>query len=597
MALQSNIQFFIGGSCIHAFKELSLHQEIDAHHILTLMCRRDVLERISNEPEDESKDLLGQTIQLSVSSLNAIHGYEDLRFNGIVTEIKSTKGFLNQTGDLIVITANSNSILTDDGPHYASYSDVDLVSILNTVFQKYDRSKLSTIIKPQLTSPLHYSVQNGESSYQYASRLAAQYGEWFYYDGEELIFGKPQYTDEVSLTYGVDLQEFSRNLRPISNSYTFFTNDYLTDDQHEMATAEVNSGMNGYNGFASNKSKEMYPHKTNVFLNTYNDLQVKQRLDTLVGQQKKAEEVKQVLISGKSDNPGVSLGAVVKILGSEGDQGKFRITKVKHTATENGTYVNHFEGVSIEQDVYPKTNITSHPVSTNQIAIVTNNADPDGLSRIQVQFYWQKPLGEYTPWLRVMTPHSGGEKGFHFIPEIGEEVLIGFEGGNAERPFVLGTMYNGSANSKSWNTDKNDVKAIRTRSGHTLEFNDTKGGEFITITDKNQNIINIDTANNNITITALEKMTFNAKNMELNVAENMDINVGKDKTERIAKNHHVNTSNSIEFVSQTKSVNVNLAYVQSAGSTSLLSVAGDLTMHAKGVSTLQGNADVKISKG
>ncbi|GAA4107048.1 phage baseplate assembly protein V [Aquimarina addita] len=598
MALQSNIQIYIGGSLIGAFKELTLDQEIDMHHNLRLVCRRDVLERISKNSEDESKDLLGQTIQVSVSSLKAVSGYAELKFNGIVTEVKSTKGFLNQTGDLIVITANSNSILTDDGPHYASYSDVDLVSILNTVFQKYDRSKLSTVIQPKLSSSLHYSVQNGESSYGYASRLASQYGEWFYYDGEELIFGKPQNTDEVSLTYGVDLQEFSRNLRPISNSYSFFTNDYLTDDQHEMATTDVSGGaMNGYNGFASRKSQEMYPHKTNVFLNTYNDAQVKQRLDTLVEEQKKAAEVQQVLISGKSDNPGVSLGRIVKIQGGEGDQGKFRITKVKHAATENGKYVNQFEGVSIEQDVYPKTNIMAHPSSTNQIAVVTDNADPEGMSRIQVQFQWQKPLGEYTPWLRVMTPHSGGEKGFHFIPEIGEEVLIGFEGGNAERPFVLGAMYNGNANSKSWNTDKNDVKAIRTRSGHTIELNDTKGGEFITITDKNQNFINIDTANNNITITALEKMTFNAKNMELNVEENLDINVGNDKTERIAKNHQVHTSNSIEFASQTKSVNVNLSYVQSAGSASLVTLAGDLTMHAKGVSTLQGNADVKISKG
>ncbi|GAA4107073.1 phage baseplate assembly protein V [Aquimarina addita] len=552
MALQSNIQIYIGGSLIGAFKELTLDQEIDMHHNLRLVCRRDVLERISKNSEDESKDLLGQTIQVSVSSLKAVSGYAELKFNGIVTEVKSTKGFLNQTGDLIVITANSNSILTDDGPHYASYSDVDLVSILNTVFQKYDRSKLSTVIQPKLSSSLHYSVQNGESSYGYASRLASQYGEWFYYDGEELIFGKPQNTDEVSLTYGVDLQEFSRNLRPISNSYSFFTNDYLTDDQHEMATTDVSGGaMNGYNGFASRKSQEMYPHKTNVFLNTYNDAQVKQRLDTLVEEQKKAAEVQQVLISGKSDNPGVSLGRIVKIQGGEGDQGKFRITKVKHAATENGKYVNQFEGVSIEQDVYPKTNIMAHPSSTNQIAVVTDNADPEGMSRIQVQFQWQKPLGEYTPWLRVMTPHSGGEKGFHFIPEIGEEVLIGFEGGNAERPFVLGAMYNGSANSKSWNTDKNDVKAIRTRSGHTIELNDTKGGEFITITDKNQNFINIDTANNNITITALETMTLNAKNIKIRAKENIDISAGKDMNENIAQQHTVMAKNQSTIIKET----------------------------------------------
>jgi len=247
--------------------------------------------------------------------------------------------------------------------------------------------------------------------------------------------------------------------------------------------------------------------------------------------------------------------------------------------------------------VYPNTNILTTPKSETQVATVTDNADPEGIGRIKVQLDWQKPLGVYTPWLRVMTPHSGGDKGFHFIPEVGEEVLIGFEGGNAERPFVLGALYNGEANPATWKTDKNNVKAIRTRSGHTIELNDTDKGEFIKIIDKNENLIHIDTANNNITITALEKMTLNSKNMEINVDENLDINVGNDKTEQISKTHKISTSKSIEFASQTKSVNVNLAYMQSAGSTSLLSVAGDLTMHAKGVSTLQGNSDVKISKG
>jgi len=76
---------------------------------------------------------------------------------------------------------------------------------------------------------------------------------------------------------------------------------------------------------------------------------------------------------------------------------------------------------------------------------------------------------------------------------------------NAERPFVLGALYNGEANPAAWKTDKNNVKAIRTRSGHTIELNDTDKGEFIKITDKNENLIHIDTATNNITITALEK--------------------------------------------------------------------------------------------
>ncbi|MFD0864184.1 phage baseplate assembly protein V, partial [Sungkyunkwania multivorans] len=143
----------------------------------------------------------------------------------------------------------------------------------------------------------------------------------------------------------------------------------------------------------------------------------------------------------------------------------------------------------------------------------------------------------------VLTPHAGGEKGFHFIPEVGEEVLVGFEGGNAERPYILGALYNGGANPSPWKTDQNDVKAIRTRSGHTIELNDTKGSEYIEITDTNKNVIRIDTANNDIMISAGENMTFNAKNMQINVEENLDITVGKNKTESITDDHIVMANN------------------------------------------------------
>ena len=67
-------------------------------------------------------------------------------------------------------------------------------------------------------------------------------------------------------------------------------------------------------------------------------------------------------------------------------------------------------------------------------------------------------MGQNTPWIRVVTPHGGGDKGFHFIPEIGEEVLIGFEGGNAERPYMLGSLYNGTAAASSFRSRNNDLK-------------------------------------------------------------------------------------------------------------------------------------------
>ncbi|KAA1245323.1 type VI secretion system Vgr family protein [Aquimarina sp. RZ0] len=553
MALQSNTQIFIGGAAIHAYKQLVLHQEIDAHHILELVCRMDVLENSTGDIASQTKNYLGQIITVQISSLGALTGYKDFEFKGVVTSVNSTKGFHQQQGDLVTIKAHSSSIIADDGPNYNSYNDVDLTTILDETFKKYDQSKLQTIFNPVGTQTIHYSVQHKESAFEYARRLAAQYSEWFYYDGSSLVFGKPEDEEEVLLTYGHDLQEFSLDLKPSSTNYNYFTNDYLTDGQHQKATRQVSTGINGHNGFISNKSDEIFPNETKVYLNSYIDSSLKQRLDTQVEQQKKAEEIKQVIFKGSSDNPGVKIGQVVKIQGDGAAYGSFRITSITHTNTENGKYQNKFEGVTADLDVYPNTDLMAFPKSETQVAIVKENSDTEGLGRIRVQFPWQKEKGEMTPWLRIVTPHAGGEKGFHFIPEIGEEVLVGFEGGNAERPYILGTLYNGSANPSGWNTDKNNIKAIRTRSGHTVELNDTKGGEFITITDKNSNSIHIDTATNNITISAGETMTFTAKNIKIKADENIDMVAGKDFTKSISENYNVMTKNNTIIVEENLS--------------------------------------------
>ena len=117
--------------------------------------------------------------------------------------------------------------------------------------------------------------------------------------------------------------------------------------------------------------------------------------------------------------------------------------------------------------------------------------DPNHLGRVRVQFDWQAQLGEnsdgeqmMTPWIRLSQPYAGGGKGFSFIPEVGEEVMVDFEGGNAERPYVKGTLYNGVGDPDGkWLPGNNQVKAIRTRNGHTIEIWDEGEGGYIRIYD------------------------------------------------------------------------------------------------------------------
>jgi uncharacterized protein involved in type VI secretion and phage assembly len=111
-------------------------------------------------------------------------------------------------------------------------------------------------------------------------------------------------------------------------------------------------------------------------------------------------------------------------------------------------------------------------------ARVLDNNDPQGLGRLQVQYFWQED--NHTCWLRMMSPHSGADRGFMFLPEIGDEVWVMFEEGDPERARVLGSSWNGVLHpprEQFWGEDitPNDVKRIVTKSGHRITIVDKPG--------------------------------------------------------------------------------------------------------------------------
>ncbi|OOV19200.1 phage baseplate assembly protein V [Flavobacterium sp. LM4] len=158
--------------------------------------------------------------------------------------------------------------------------------------------------------------------------------------------------------------------------------------------------------------------------------------------------------------------------------------------------------------------------------------NPKGLGSVKVQFNWAGGNNS-SEWLRMIQPHSGSGKGFYFIPEIGEEVLVGFEGSNAQNPYVLGTQYNGSQSS-GYADGQNNVKAIHTRSGIKFILND--GGGSILIEDPSGNTWKMD-GQGNIDVNAPKNFTVNAggnftvtagKNISLSAGENIDNSANKD---------------------------------------------------------------------
>lgn len=137
------------------------------------------------------------------------------------------------------------------------------------------------------------------------------------------------------------------------------------------------------------------------------------------------------------------------------------------------------------------------------IGIVTNNQDPDGLGRVRVRLPWLADNVE-SYWARVASPMAGNQRGLYYLPEVDDEVLVAFENGRPEAPVILGGLWNGKDKPPADNSDgKNNIRVIKSRSGHLVRLDDTDNAEKIEIIDKSgKNKLVIDTKANTVTISA-----------------------------------------------------------------------------------------------
>lgn len=152
------------------------------------------------------------------------------------------------------------------------------------------------------------------------------------------------------------------------------------------------------------------------------------------------------------------------------------------------------------------------------VGIVTNNKDPDGIGRVKVKFPWLSTDDE-SAWARVASPMAGKKRGIFFLPEVDDEVLVVFEHGDVNMPYIIGSLWNGVDLPPETNNDgKNNIRMIKSRSGHTITIDDTEGKEKIEIADKTgNNTIIIDTKNNKLSFKSDKDIEISAPNGKVSI--------------------------------------------------------------------------------
>ena len=188
-----------------------------------------------------------------------------------------------------------------------------------------------------------------------------------------------------------------------------------------------------------------------------------------------------------SDFQDLKLGDVIKV-----DGVSFLVIQVSgaHEYTDAKTTIAQQQVVAIPLYTVPSESDTSTsavlPIpqalpgmtvreSQPQLAFVTDVIDPKKIGRVRIRFPWQKEDGDASPWIRVSLPFATDGGGVKFKPEKDDEVLVSFEEGNVERPYVSGYLLSERSN-ESWGALSD--RAIVSKNGHSIIFEDKPGSDF-----------------------------------------------------------------------------------------------------------------------
>ena len=494
--------------------EVILEQKTNAHDTFSIIVPDDALDTYEGFVMENSKKLLGKKINLSYWQ----YGSENQVFSGIVTGLKNRK----ESGyGKLVITGHSPSILLENGRADRSFEQLSLSQIVKEIGVNYPQEGKIHAEEQELNvrRVLPYTVQSQESDFGFIQRLATRYGEYFYYNGKELIFGNKA-EPVLELSEGRELieLEFELGLRAQGFSGLAYDAEKGESIQHNAQEVQTEWKENALQAVAVQASKQLFG---NVPKSVFSGSEKSQELEEMLLKEKENRE-SLVWIRGRSRDSRLKNGSRAKLTDINGRAMEtYRIVEIRHYY--NGDeYYNEFVGVS---DVLhpPYQDSGAFPKSHEQMGRVVENADPLGLGRVRVQMMWQEAGSEKTPWIRLLQPHSGSGKGFYFVPEIGEEVLVGFQGGNAEKPYVIGTQYNGKE--KSGYADKeNSIKAVHTRSGTKIILNDSEGS--ILIEDPSGNTYHMD-GQGNIKVSAPKNISFTAgQNINISAGQNITTTAG-----------------------------------------------------------------------
>jgi uncharacterized protein involved in type VI secretion and phage assembly len=143
-------------------------------------------------------------------------------------------------------------------------------------------------------------------------------------------------------------------------------------------------------------------------------------------------------------------------------------------------------------------------------AVVSDIVDLDRKGRIKVTFpSFGEAGGSVAAWATLLTPYADDDQGLEILPEVGSQVVVGFEAGDPTRPYIIGACWNGSRALPTPAQAANNLRTLRTRSGSMLQFDDTQGAAKVTVSTANGHRLVLDDGAQDITVEHSNGCKFN----------------------------------------------------------------------------------------
>ncbi len=602
-----NVSVQVGKTTLAGFNKLTLSQHVLSHHSFALDFSFEALAKTLNlKPEAlfarAHEQLSGQDITISWSSKTPGRDQAGRRFDfkGIITDIS-----IQTDADLsnyYHISGYSPTFLLEDGTQSRTFVKQSLAAIFARVLGDYESQPFTTQLKARRQQVLAYAVQYNETNFNFLSRLAAEQGEWFYYDGTTLRLGSSSSQPLVFKSSSSQVFALRMHLQPGRTQGTHY--NYRS---HQPLQTQAQAPGMGYalSQFAVEKSAEVFTQPARLQAGTHisDQAQLQDTMDNLAARR----ALNQVSLEGSGEGFDTRPGSIVDVQDAAGAAyGQFRVLSVRHDVDEAGNYSNHFEAMPEAGAALPPPNpLPDASDAQPELAEVIDLRDPRRLGRVRVRYHWpvSKPADAESSWLRVSTPYSGDGKGQLFTPEVGSQVLVGYEHGLAERPVVLGNVFHPlNKQNASYSPPNNHLKGLQTAGGNKFVLSDVPGAQTILISNSNKKgtsilvsfagdgSINL-TTNGPINITSGDSIALEAK-------KNISIRAGEDITLAAQKNVLVETQKEDISLRAQKGVQISAfsedVVLEAESKKLVLNAVGNMELTSSAVVRVNGQ-DIKLN--